>query len=129
MGKKKIVLVDTDILIKTFRGDKNHRENLNSLKGSIAISTVTVLELYQGAKSKTHFYELEKQLRAYYILHLSEDVSIIACTLMKKYGSKFPLFPPDCLIAATALHHGLPIYTDNVQDFEFIDTLNFYKHH
>lgn len=127
MGKKKLVLVDTDIFIKMFRGERVYRENLDALKGNIAVSTITVLELYQGAKGKRRIYDLEKQLRAYHILHVDEAISIRACSLMKKYGSKFSLLPPDCLIAATALQHKLPLFTDNKQDFEFIDSLGFYK--
>ncbi len=84
MVKKKVVLVDTDIFIKTFRGDRTHWKNLDSLKGNIAISAISVLELYQGAKSKKRIYDLDKQLRAYYILHVNEEISMRACSLMRR---------------------------------------------
>ena len=43
MAAKKIVLVDTDILIKVFRGNPVHKKHLDSLKGRIAISIITAL--------------------------------------------------------------------------------------
>lgn len=126
MGTKKIVLVDTDIFIKVFRGDVSHKKHLNSLKGRIAISIICVLELYQGATSKKKKYELEKQLRAYLILPVDENISGSALSLTEKYLPAYSLLPPDCLIAATALHYKFELYTDNKSDFNFIKGLKFY---
>jgi predicted nucleic acid-binding protein len=127
MVSKKIVLVDTDILIKVFRGDSNHRKHLNDITGRIAISTVTVLELYQGVNSKRRKYDLEKQLRAYRILSVNEKISLRAVSFVKKYSPDKQLLPPDSLIAATAVEYGLELYTDNKIDFNFISGLRFYK--
>ncbi len=126
MGTKKVVLVDTDILIKVFRGDAKHRKHLNDLKGRIAISIITALELYQGATTKKKKYELEKQFRAYMILQLNDKISLRSLSLAKKYLPTHQLLPPDCLIAATALEHQLELMTDNKRDFNFIKELKFY---
>jgi tRNA(fMet)-specific endonuclease VapC len=126
MGQKKIVLVDTDIFIKVFRGSATHKKTLDTLAGRIAISIITVLELYQGVNSKKRKYELEKQLKAYQVLPLNDQISLTAVLLMKKYLPENLLLPPDGLIAATALHYQLELYTDNKKDFGFIRDLKFY---
>ena len=127
MAAKKIVLVDTDILIKVFHGNPVHKKHLDSLKGRIAISIITALELYQGATNKSKKPDLEKQLRAYRLLLIDENISSITLSLTKKYVPQNQLLPPDCLIARTAIHHKLDLYTDNKKDFSFIKGLKFYN--
>lgn len=126
MGAKKVVLVDTDIFIKVFRGDEEHKRHLDALAGRIAISAVTYLELFQGANTKKRKFGLEKQLKAYQVIHLNETISVGAISLAKKYLPQKRLLPPDCLIAATALHFQVELFTDNKQDFDFIEGLRFF---
>jgi tRNA(fMet)-specific endonuclease VapC len=128
MGKKKIVLVDTDIFIKVFRGDIHYKEHLDLLAGNIAVSVITVLELYQGANTKRRKFDLEKQLKAYHIVHVDEKISAAARLLTKKYLPEKKLLPPDCLIAATALNFSFELFTDNKKDFDFIKGVKFYKY-
>jgi predicted nucleic acid-binding protein len=127
MGKKKIVLVDTDIFIKVFRGDAKHKSNLDKLEGRIGISIISVLELFQGANTLKKKYELDKQLKAYHVVNVDNQISETSFILCKKYLPKKNIFPPDCLIAATALSYKLELYTDNKSDFNFIDGIKFYK--
>ncbi len=126
MGAKKVVLVDTDIFIKVFRGDEKHKKHLDALAGRIAVSVVTYLELYQGANTKKRKFGLEKQFKAYQLVHLNEKTSADALLLAKKYLPEKKLLPPDCLIAATALQLQIELFTDNKQDFDFIEGLKFY---
>jgi predicted nucleic acid-binding protein len=128
MGKKKIVLVDTDIFIKVFRGDARYKKHLDLLSGNIAVSIITVLELYQGANTKSRKFDLEKQLKAYNIIHIDEKISATAWLLTKKYLPGKSLLPPDCLIAATALNFSYELFTDNKKDFDFIKGIKFYQY-
>ena len=45
-------LVDTCIFIDAVRGDTKATDLLNSIKGKIAISCITEMELFMGAKTK-----------------------------------------------------------------------------
>jgi predicted nucleic acid-binding protein len=94
MGQRKIVLVDTDIFIKVFRGDAMHKKHLDALTGRIAVSVITVLELYQGANSRKRKYDLEKQLKAYHILPVNELISSSAISLVKK------ILTPKCVASS-----------------------------
>ena len=59
------VLVDTDILIKAFRGDKIKQTNLKYLKDKYCISVITACELLNGAKNINQRQEFNKALRYY----------------------------------------------------------------
>lgn len=116
MESKKIILVDTDILIKVFRGNKILKSNLDDLENRIIISTVTAFELYIGANSEKRITETNKQLKAYQIAHITESISIRALSLFKEYKSKHSLLIADTLIASTALTLDIEFFTDNKKD-------------
>ena len=117
MGQKSQVLVDTDILIKVFRGHTGHRIILESEKGNLSISSV---------KTRARVIDLHKQMKAYRLLHLSEAVSQKSLELLNKYGIKNSMRPGDALIAATSIVHHLLLFTDNKQDFDFIKAIRLY---
>ncbi len=121
------VIVDSDILIKAYRGDSIKIKNLKSLKNSYCISVLSAIELIAGAKNPKQFAELNKIIKVYKILHLNEAVSKRAFQIYKSYFlSHHPkLF--DCLIASTALESKILVYTDNKKDFNFIDGIKFYN--
>ena len=127
MGQKPQILVDTDILIKTFRGDSKKRKLLNANKGKLAISIVTYLELLSGLKTKQRIIDLNKQMNAYTVVHISENISQKSLSLFQKYISKHSLSPADTLIASTAIINRLELFTDNIEDYIFIKELKLFK--
>ncbi len=66
------ILVDSDILIKAYRGDKVKQENLKFLKDKYCISVITVCELLNGAKNIHQRREFNKALRYYYLVLLTK---------------------------------------------------------
>ena len=48
MGQKPQILVDTDILIKVYRGNVFHKNSLDKVGNNLAISSVSYLELLFG---------------------------------------------------------------------------------
>lgn len=128
MGQEsRFVVIDTDILIKIFRGDEEKRRIVKLLDEKAAISIITAMELYVGIKSRRRFYELGRQLKAVKIFDISPDISTTAYKLIKKYNLQHTLLPADALIAATAINSNLPLYTDNLNDYSFITELQLYK--
>lgn len=94
----------------------------------MVISPVAVMELYKGAKTKERKQELERQLKSYSIVHLNKDISEKAISLMKKYQTgKREVYIPDCLIGATSLIYDFQLYTENKDDFDFMENIRFYK--
>ncbi len=66
------IVVDSDILIKTYRGDKVKQENLKFLKDKYCISVITACELLNGAKNIHQRREFNKALRYYYLVLLTK---------------------------------------------------------
>jgi predicted nucleic acid-binding protein len=106
-------LFDTDVFVDHLRGA--HR--LAPAGGRVAYSSITRCELFAGR-------------------HVDEAV---VCTLLEPFEEvpvdreiaeragvlrrTLPIRPPDALIAATALLHGLALVTRNVRDFEKVPKL------
>ncbi len=121
------VIVDTDILIKAYRGDPIKIKNLKLLKKSYCISVISAIELIAGSKNIKQYSELNKVLKVYSILHLDEEISKRALLVYKKFILSHHIKLFDCLIAASSLEKNILIYTDNKKDFNFIDGVKFYK--
>ncbi|MEO6843888.1 MAG: PIN domain-containing protein [Ginsengibacter sp.] len=121
------VIIDTDILIKAYRGDSINIANLKLLKGSYCISVMSAVELIAGSKNIKQFTSLNKVLRVYPIIHFDESISKMAFKVYKDYILSHSPKLFDCLIAATALNKKFLIYTDNKKDFNFIEGIKFYK--
>ncbi len=121
------VLVDTDILIKAFRGDKIKQQNLIYLKNKYCISIITACELINGAKSIKQHKEFIKVLRTYTLTLIDEKISEKAFSLFKKYSLNKDMKISDSFIAASAIINDLFLYTDNKRDFSFIDEIKFFK--
>jgi predicted nucleic acid-binding protein len=85
MGQKPQILVDTDILIKVYRGHSLHKASLDKQTGNLAISAITYFELFFGVKTRRRIIDLSKQMRAYHLIHLSEAISVKTLEILNKY--------------------------------------------
>jgi predicted nucleic acid-binding protein len=119
-------IVDSDILIDVARGDANAISCVSRLEktSALAISAITQLELIVGCRNKTELRNLEKFLRRYQILKITDQISDRAVELLKQYFLSHSLLIADGLIAATALVHNEGFITKNQRDFRFITDLN-----
>lgn len=121
-----LTIVDSDILINIARGDAEAINCVLQLEkiSTLAISSVTQLELIVGCRNKTELRDLEKFLRRYQILKITDQISDLAVELLKQYFLSHGLLIADGLIAATALIHNQAFITKNQRDFRFITDLN-----
>ncbi len=127
MGQKPQILVDTDILIKVYRGDALRKASLDEEQNNLAISVVTYIELLFGLKTRTKIIDFNKQVRAYQLVHISESISAKAIEIVNKHAVSNSIKVADALIAATALINKFRLFTDNKEDFNFIKGLSFYN--
>ncbi|MCW3114991.1 MAG: type toxin-antitoxin system VapC family toxin [Segetibacter sp.] len=127
MAKDTRIIVDTDILIKIFRGDREKRETLESIQDHLAISVITAMELMKGATSKKREFEVLKTVKAYFLYDLSAKIGTKAFSIIKKYHLHNSASIADNLIAATAIVNNIPLYTDNLSDYSFITELELFK--
>lgn len=123
-----MVLCDTNILIEYYKGNEAIRAALLSLgPDNVVISIVTAAELFQGALNRVELQRVQAHLRSVTTLPLTQSIGQEMLRLMGSYCLSHRIQFPDALIAATALHHGLPLYTLNRKDFRYIPNLTLYE--
>lgn len=103
-------------------------QSLNAVAAAgFIISAVTEAELVVGARDRADLQKIRRDLSLLEILSLEAVVGRLANDLLVDYTLSNRLQLPDALIAATALHHGLPLYTLNRKDFRYIAGLQLYE--
>jgi len=120
-----MLIVDTDVLIDVGR---NVNEAVNCLqqieqKFSVAVSSVTQMELIIGCRNKDELNSLEQFTERFHIIKLDEQISDTAIDLLKQYRLSHGLLIADALIAATAIISDLSFVSKNQSDYRFIDNL------
>ena len=124
-----MILCDTDIFIEAL---KNNSRAIGSLRNigfeNIALSAITLMELYFGAVSKQELTKIKNRLQQLKIIQINQVISEAATKLIEKYAKSHSLHIPDALIAATAICHRMELLTYNVKDFRFIEDIRLYRH-
>ncbi|MFN0202936.1 MAG: type II toxin-antitoxin system VapC family toxin [Bacteroidia bacterium] len=129
MGKKQLVLCDTNILIRILR-DKNEKvmKQIEMIgEENIALSVISLCELYYGALNKRELKQMKNALQGMKVLHIDEESSTLFADLMLNYSISHRLKIPDAMIAAIAITNQVLFYTENVKDFDFIPEMQLYK--
>src|SRR3989338_6751022 len=106
------ILADTAILIGLQRGDEQVVKKFDQLKNRVVVSRITVCELIFGSRDQQEKRINQEFLSYLDILEIDERVSVLCYELMDKYGLKMRLGIADALIAATAVVHGLLLWTE-----------------
>jgi len=120
-----IGLVDTDVLIEAARGIWDAKAFLNDqrISGGIHISAVSAMELLVGCRDAAALTRTQQFLSQAIEVPLTPAATWIARQLMLKFHLSHGLLIPDALIVATALEHGLPLFTRNIRHFRAIPDL------
>jgi tRNA(fMet)-specific endonuclease VapC len=117
-----MILCDTNIVVEIFKGNKEIIELVETVGlDNVAISSITVMELYYGALNKRELNKIKKNLKAIQIVNIDYDISKMAIKLTEQYSKSHGLQIPDAIIAATAIVWGVKIYTLNLKDFKYIE--------
>lgn len=123
-----MILVDTNVIIESLRGKKETVTLLEKIGlKNIAISTITEMELYIGARDKKELNFIKKRLKKIEIIDFDKKISKKSVELVFKFSKSHTLDIPDSIIAATSLIYDLPLITYNKKDFKFIPDLKLYE--
>lgn len=119
------MLLDSDIIIHVLRKNLPAVDFVAKCEdaGRVAISVITRLEVLVGAKNKQEQEKIDRFLDRFETIPIDPQTSDKAVELFVDYRLSHGLAIPDCLIAATALRHALPLATGNLRDFRFIPAL------
>lgn len=112
------MIFDSDVLIWFFRGEKAAGRLIDS-QPVRRLSIVSLMELFQGAKSKIEMSEIRRFFRdnSFEVIPVDEAISYTAAGLIEVYALSDGLQVADALIAATALQSGDTLATANVRHF------------
>ena len=117
------MLVDTDILIDYLRGSPQAEDFVESNLEAITVSTITVAELYQGVIEGEERSALDSMTSALTTLPVTEDIAREGGLMCRQYRKSHSIGLADCLIAATAKHHDLPLRSLNIKHFPMLDEI------
>jgi predicted nucleic acid-binding protein len=127
MGKRELILCDSNIIIALMRGNDKVKSALKSIgSDNVALSIVTHAEIYAGA-SKENVSDMRRRLNQFHLLHLNEEISKIFNGICLYYMPSHSIKIPDAFIAATAIANNLRLYTNNRKDFDFIPEIRLYN--
>jgi predicted nucleic acid-binding protein len=118
------MIFDTDVLIWFFRGNRAAAELLDG-QAERALSIISMMELYQGARSRQESRAIRQFLQNnnFRVIPINESISHLAATLVEDHALKDGLGVADALIAATARESGTILATGNVKHMRSISAL------
>lgn len=120
-----MVIVDTNVLISSIRGNKMAVQLIKKYMPNVRISVITELELYIGATNKSKKNTVAQILMSHEVIPINKSINEIAIRLVKMYNTaNRSLYLPDAFIAATCLHENCRLLTFNTKDFKFIKGLH-----
>lgn len=124
-----ILLLDTTVLIDLLRARNERRALLAGLVESghtLATSAMNVGEVYAGMRMGEE-EKTEGLLANLELVPMTADIARRAGKLKAEWARKGQTFSlPDMIVAATAIHHGATLMTDNQKDFRHIPELKLY---
>lgn len=113
-----MILCDTNIIIQAF---KEHKDTINILKnigvGNVILSSVSVMEILQGARNKIELQMLQNKIKVFNVLHFDRNISLKAVELILNYNLSHNLQIPDAIIGATAITYNIEFLTYNLKRF------------
>ncbi len=121
-------LLDTSFLIGSVLGKAKEALPRELRYQRLALSFITLAELYEGAFHHTSpddaIFDLRMKLQDFALIPITDAILLRFAELraqLRRQGKSRTDF--DLLIAATALHHDLTLVTRNAHDFEGVSDL------
>jgi len=113
MAAKQLILCDSNIFINLFKGHVNVKSALEKIgTQNIALSIVTYAEIIYGTK-KSDLKKIKAFFEHHALIDIDTGISKVFKGIVLNYSYNHHIKIPDALIAATAIHLGLPLYSEN----------------
>jgi predicted nucleic acid-binding protein len=112
-------LIETTVLVDAGRGREYAQAWLSSVPPEARkVSLVTVAELLAGCRNRREERRVERELASYAVVELEASIARAGLDLYRRFRLSHGIGFLDCLIAASAIYHGLCLATLNVKHFE-----------
>lgn len=117
-----MILLDTNILIEYLKGNKSFIEPYPFEE--LFINDIVVMELYQGARSKSDLNFIVKNISNFKILKSHDEIMKLATVLVKEYNLSHNMKIMDAIIASTSMVYDMKLMSLNRKDFIYLDGLS-----
>jgi len=114
-------LVDTDVLIDYLRGSEHAAEFLEGLQGDLLISTISVAELFSGARGPEEQVALDHFMLAFEVISVDERLARQGSIFRQEYHPSHGIGLADALIAASAIDSGAELVTFNRRHYPMVE--------
>lgn len=115
-----LLVVDTDVLIDYLRDRPPAVQFLEGTQRPLAVSAVTVAELYVGVCDGEERQRLDAFVAAFEVLGLDRQVAVVAGLWRRQYGPSHGTGLADALIAASVEAAGATLATLNRRHFPML---------
>jgi predicted nucleic acid-binding protein len=95
------LVVDTDVLIDYLRGQDQAVVFLEGSEQRLALSVITIAELYAGVRDGEERQQLDAFVEAFEVLPLPKEAAVVAGLWRRHYGRSHGTGLADALIAAS----------------------------
>jgi predicted nucleic acid-binding protein len=117
------ILIDTCVVIDFLRGYPNAVQFFAEMTSPPVISTITVAELYVGAKNKAKKQAVDAIIETFTIVDVTEAIAKKGGEWSCQYTPSHGVDLPDALIAATAHENDLTLATCNLKHFPMFPSM------
>jgi len=114
-----MIFLDTNILIEYLKGNRVPIASYNF--DELFISDIVVMELYQGARSKSDLNFIIKEIAYFKVLKTNDEIVKLATALVKAFNLSHNMKMMDALIASTVMVYDIKLMSFNRKDFRYID--------
>jgi len=116
------VLLDTDVVINILKKKEDTLKRLHVLNDCVFyLSPIVIAEVYAGARSK-EIEQIEELFSFFTVVDVCADIGMITGQYAHTYKKAFNgISLEDYMIAATAKHHNLLLWTYNKKHYPMKD--------
>ncbi|MCP9840668.1 type II toxin-antitoxin system VapC family toxin [Synechococcus sp. J7-Johnson] len=118
-----LLVIDTDVLIDYLRDQPLAVVFLEGCDQPLAVSVVSIAELYVGVREGEERQRLDAFVSAFSVLPLEKEAAIQAGLLRRQYGRSHGTGLADALIAASVQAAGATLATLNRRHFPMLATV------
>ncbi|WP_094555282.1 type II toxin-antitoxin system VapC family toxin [Synechococcus sp. 1G10] len=118
-----LLVIDTDVLIDYLRDQPLAVVFLEGCDQPLAVSVVSIAELYVGVREGEERQRLDAFVSAFSVLPLEKEAAIQAGLLRRQYGRSHGTGLADALIAASVQAAGATLATLNRRHFPMLSTV------
>ncbi len=117
------ILLDTDVLIDFFRGNKKAEVFINTHNARIILSSIVVAELYAGVKGDSEQDAIDAFVSLFRVVPVSADIGKAGGLYKRDYAKSHGIGLADGILAATSETENAELKTLNTKHYPMLKNL------